>query len=182
MTLVFQEGLYVQWEKAVKYNKVVIGIDLASDDLRTFEEGLGLAANYGSELMLFHCLEDVTVAEMEDRVGTFAEMESSDSQQILMRHQEKVLTYAKSSLESLAHRALGSSTRTHITVEEGKAGPRLCELASHWGADLIVLGPSNRGPLAELLSASTAGYVVHHAPCSVLIVKAKGVSSAQNPV
>ncbi|HIK43734.1 MAG TPA: universal stress protein, partial [Leptolyngbyaceae cyanobacterium M65_K2018_010] len=42
------------------------------------------------------------------------------------------------------------------------------------GADLIVVGRRERGRIKAALLGSVSNYVVHHAPCSVLIVHSRG--------
>lgn len=52
-------------------------------------------------------------------------------------------------------------------LRAGTPGPVVCEEAV--GFDLLVLGASRRSQLGELVWGSTAAYVVHHAPCDVLL-------------
>ncbi|MCE5243871.1 MAG: universal stress protein [Desulfobacteraceae bacterium] len=47
----------------------------------------------------------------------------------------------------------------------------MCSLASHWGADLIVVGHSSRHPLKALLIGNTNVRVLREAPCAVLVMK-----------
>lgn len=52
----------------------------------------------------------------------------------------------------------------------GAPDQQIIELARDWGADLIVVGSHGRGFWGRLLGSVSTG-VVHHAPCSVLIVR-----------
>ena len=65
-------------------------------------------------------------------------------------------------------RAAGLQTESE--VDDGSPAHRLVETAVNWDADLIVLGTHGRSGLARLLVGSVARAVLHHAPCSVLIV------------
>ena len=56
-------------------------------------------------------------------------------------------------------------------VVEGRAGQVLVAAAE--GADLLVVGAQGHGVLAESLLGSVGQYCVHHAPCPVVIVRAK---------
>lgn len=59
-----------------------------------------------------------------------------------------------------------------ITNEVVKGNPEqeIVEIARSWGADLIVVGSHGRGFWGRLLGSVSDG-VLHHAPCSVLVVR-----------
>ena len=56
-----------------------------------------------------------------------------------------------------------------------RGGPdqQIIEMAREWKADLIVVGSHGRGFWGRLLGSVSDG-VVHHAPCSVLVVRKPG--------
>ena len=56
-------------------------------------------------------------------------------------------------------------------VEIGDTRERIVDLASLWGADLIVMGSHGRTGLKRLLLGSVAEFVVRHSSCSVQIVR-----------
>lgn len=62
-------------------------------------------------------------------------------------------------------------------VREGDSAGALVAEAVAWGADLIVVGTRGHGLLKRFLLGSTARNVLHHAPMSVLIVRAEGVAT-----
>jgi len=47
----------------------------------------------------------------------------------------------------------------------------LIETAKEWNADLVVVGSHGRGFWGRMLLGSTTDALVHHAPCSVLVVR-----------
>ncbi len=55
-------------------------------------------------------------------------------------------------------------------VVRGHADQAIIEFATEWKADLIVVGSHGRGFWGRLLGSVSDG-VVHHAPCSVLVVR-----------
>ena len=56
-----------------------------------------------------------------------------------------------------------------VHVVQGVAGDVLVHAAER--ADLLVVGSRGHGSLAAALVGSTSSYCVHHAPCSVVIVR-----------
>ena len=55
-----------------------------------------------------------------------------------------------------------------VDVEPGRA---TVELASDLHPDLIVIGSGGKGFFKRLFTGSVSDYVVHHAPCPVLVVR-----------
>lgn len=58
-------------------------------------------------------------------------------------------------------------------VLQGGAARAIVEQAENWGADLIVVGSHGYGFWSRALLGSVSNSVVHHAPCSVLVVRGK---------
>ena len=64
-----------------------------------------------------------------------------------------------------------SNLSVSTEVLDGSAGKAIVEAAQDWGADLIVVGSHGYGFWNRVLVGSVSQAVVHHAPCSVLIVR-----------
>ncbi|MEO0408534.1 MAG: universal stress protein [Cyanobacteria bacterium P01_A01_bin.135] len=73
-------------------------------------------------------------------------------------------------LKGFADKAKAAGIETEVTQDMGNPGSVICKLAKRWDADLIMVGSHGRRGLSEMLLGSVSNYVVHHAPCSVLIV------------
>jgi nucleotide-binding universal stress UspA family protein len=58
-------------------------------------------------------------------------------------------------------------------IEIGDPGQTLCRLAGELSADVVVVGSRGRGALKRALLGSVSGYVVHNAPCPVLVIRAE---------
>jgi nucleotide-binding universal stress UspA family protein len=76
-------------------------------------------------------------------------------------------------------RAGGLNAR--LRVRHGGVGSEIVEEAREWPADLVVVGTHDRSALQRTLRGSVADYVVHHAPCSVEVVRARQRTSVSNP-
>ena len=77
--------------------------------------------------------------------------------------------------ERIAARAVESLRSAGLFAEacvrDGQPGPEIVEEARRWHADLIVMGSHGYGALKRLLLGSVASHVLHHAPCSVEVVR-----------
>lgn len=54
---------------------------------------------------------------------------------------------------------------------KGKPEQVIVESAEEWRSDLIVIGSHGRGFWGRAMLGSVSDFTVHHAPCSVLVVK-----------
>jgi len=73
-----------------------------------------------------------------------------------------------------AHEALSlfaQQDRVHIETVMGNPADEICRKAEEGGYDVIVLGSRGHGVVASVLLGSVSAKVLHHAPCSVLIVR-----------
>ena len=70
-------------------------------------------------------------------------------------------------------RSLFPNAALDLTTEVISGRPQrvVVEEAQQWGADLIVVGSHGYGFWSRLMLGSVSNTVVHHAPCSVLVVR-----------
>lgn len=61
--------------------------------------------------------------------------------------------------------------KVETEVMKGTSSGSICEAAQAWKADLIVLGWHGRSTIERMLYGSVPYAVVHHAPCSVQLVR-----------
>jgi nucleotide-binding universal stress UspA family protein len=55
--------------------------------------------------------------------------------------------------------------------KEGDPKTTIVDHAKEWGADLIVVGSSEKSRIEKLILGSVSESVIKHAPCSVLVIK-----------
>jgi nucleotide-binding universal stress UspA family protein len=80
---------------------------------------------------------------------------------------KRVVDDALTKLESMEDKTLQISS----DVIEGQPRQVIVEEADRWNADLVVMGSRGLGAWSRLLLGSVSSGVVHHAPCSVEIVR-----------
>lgn len=155
----------------MEYKKILVAVDQFEHSLAVYEEALDLARKEDAKLMVFHCIKQDTPAELMGRIGTFAEMDQSESLRIRRQRADEEIVHARAWVEELCKQAIDKGISVESDVEEGNSGPLICDLAAKWGADLIILGRTRRGRLSERFLGSVSNYVIHHTPCSLLLVR-----------
>jgi nucleotide-binding universal stress UspA family protein len=86
---------------------------------------------------------------------------------------EEVVSRYRALVEGAAERLKARGLTAEGVVKDGNPGKVIIEEAKEWGADVIVVGSHGHGALERLLMGSVAQYVVHHAPCLVIIAHQK---------
>jgi nucleotide-binding universal stress UspA family protein len=71
--------------------------------------------------------------------------------------------------QAAAELAVGN---VELLVRRGDPGPAICDLASEFSADAIVMGSRGRGGIKRALLGSVSDYVVRNAPCTVIVTRA----------
>lgn len=80
--------------------------------------------------------------------------------------------FLKEAEGGIRHRFPGADVDLTTEILDGPPDREIIEEAGRWNADLIIVGSHGRGFWGRLLGSVSTG-VLHHAPCSVLVVKKK---------
>ena len=91
------------------------------------------------------------------------------AQELESSAQKKAQEFAAQSAAQLREYFPDIDLTTQISL--GAPDQILIETAREWEADLIVIGSHGRGFWGRMLLGSITDSLVHHAPCSVLVVK-----------
>ncbi|MEB3211256.1 MAG: universal stress protein [Leptolyngbyaceae bacterium] len=161
--------------------KVLVGLDFSSFSDSVFREALDIARQNQAELFLFHCISVdtlMTPPPFSGELGLSPHLVDQAYQVQSMQLQE----HTKLAIAQF-HRYQAEAELHHLHVEYDyqvtDAGSGLCRKAEEWEADLIVIGRRGRQGLTEMLLGSVSNYVVHHAPCMVLVVQGKACQTTQ---
>lgn len=71
----------------------------------------------------------------------------------------------------IGEKCAGRDFTVTTEVYQGNVKEEIVEAAKRFGADLIVVGSHGYGFLSRMLLGSVSDFVIHHAPCSVLVVR-----------
>jgi nucleotide-binding universal stress UspA family protein len=93
----------------------------------------------------------------------------------VLRSRYEVLRRSEALLARAVEQLEGAHFSASAHSEQGEVGRAIVQMAAEWPADGIVLGSHGRKGLQRLLLGSVSEDVVHHAPCSVEVVRDRTV-------
>ena len=155
------------------FQKILAAIDYSPLSQSVFEQALELAKANQSKLLLFHCLTADAVTLVPPFPGEFG----ISPHFVTQAYQAEFvrLDQQLQQTQSLLNQFCEIAKRQGVTAESGyriiEPGQGLCEIAQDWEADLIMVGRRGRRGLREALLGSVSNYVLHNAPCAVLVIQ-----------
>lgn len=135
--------------------KILAATDDSDNAYRALEMAARLAKGAGGEVTV------ITVINLSPRLTAWGEMVMS----ALEAAYRQALERAEAHLTQRGVKAAATILAT------GNPGDAICEEARRGGFDLIVLGSRGRSEVKSHLLGSVSDRVMHHAPCSVLVVR-----------
>ena len=115
------------------------------------------------EVTLLHVLEPFPVA-LAEKVGS-KETPEFDLARLTLRDA------ANEYLGQTAEKLRSAGFRCSYLVEEGDPRDVILDYAERWSADIVVVGSRGLKGLTRFVMGSVSEAVIHHAPCSVEIVR-----------
>ena len=156
--------------------KILIATGDSPESAEVFTSGLTLAEKYGAQVSILHVLnlfqngfEAVGSPLMGSTYPMMNDLAIQQYQKTLQDREQQGMER----LESYAREAKARNIQAEILQNMGDAGRTICETAKNYSADLIVMGRNQKSMLSEIFVGSTSNYVLHHAPCSVLVIQQK---------
>lgn len=157
------------------FNKLLVAIDMSDMAKDVYSTALSLAIKHNASLILLHVLsheEDYSPLPVPPNLTDIYPATGNDLTLEIWRKQWE--EFEQEGLEMLKKRA-DEATQAGIQVEYqqiyGSAARTICKVAEASYVDLIIVGRRGKSGLSELLLGSVSNYILHHAPCSVLIVQ-----------
>ena len=157
------------------FNKILVALDISAINKDVFAEALSIAKTNRASLMLVHVLsaeEDTSPLPIPPNMTDFYPGAGNEMTLEMWRQQWEVFEREGINLlQSLAEEAKNASLEVEYKQISGSPSRNICKLARECQADLIVIGRRGRSGFSEMILGSVSNYVLHHAPCSVLIVQ-----------
>mgnify|MGYP001551104876 CR=1 FL=1 len=155
------------------FKRILVAIDFSSLSQTIFDTAMELAIAHQSELLLIHCISaDVmmTPPPFSGELGLSPHLVNQAYQAEYMQL-ERQTQQTQEWLAQYQAIAAAAGVKAEILYQVAEPGSTLCQMAQSWQADLVVMGRRGRRGLTEALLGSVSNYVLHHAPCGVLVVQ-----------
>ena len=143
-----------------RISKILCPVDFSEHSQAALDQAADVARRFGADLTLVHVVEPV----LYPVAYGLPPVSAVDYESVARESAGKAMEKLAAGLGNL---------KVKVRVDAGAASQRICELAKTDGFDLIVLATHGYTGLKHVLLGSTAERVVRHAPCAVLVVKAK---------
>lgn len=153
--------------------KVLVALDYLADLPQIFEQAVDLAVKYQASLYILHCIEPHNVplpevSAMAAYSGVLDENLVAAQQEDLHQQIAKISTWLQ---EQAAIAQEKGVTIVKVDYKVGEPREEICAAAKEWDADVVVIGRRGLKGLSEMLLGSVSNYIVHHAPCSVMVIQ-----------
>lgn len=150
-------------------------MDMSDMSETVFAQALSIAEKDKSHLMLLHVLspeeENSPLPIPPDLTSIYPAVGNDLTLEAWREQWEEFEREGLARLRSHQEEATSRGINTEIKQISGSSAKTICQFARDWQADLIAIGRRGRSGLSEIFLGSVSNYVLHHAPCSVLIVQ-----------
>jgi nucleotide-binding universal stress UspA family protein len=155
----------------IMFTKILLALGNSAESQAIMTAGLTLAETIGAEVLLLHVINPLTPTGFSPLVGGIFPMVNEIA---LDKYAKEWREYEQKGIEQLqlyAAQAQERGVQAVVSQNFGNSGSMICEVAKNWSADVIVMGRNQKSMLSEILLGSTSNYVLHHAPCSVMVIQ-----------
>jgi nucleotide-binding universal stress UspA family protein len=178
------------------FNKILVAIDYSAGSKQIFDTALSLAKANQGNLILLHVL---SVEEINPAIPPYLiqhkdrciHVDSWIMRQANERYDQEWFDFKQKGLKllrSFTEKAIAVGISTEFSQITGHPSSTICEFAHACHADVIVIGKREHLGLKKMFLGSVSNHVVHHAPCSVLLVQtliladSTSLQGVENPV
>lgn len=155
------------------FKKILVALDHSSQASTVLNSAISLAQTGITEILLVHFVDwQMQNASHWVGMGTLYDVdlfgERYDwSRQRLQTEVDTVNDW----LKKMSKKVYQSNINCKYICHVGNCNLGISDCARDWGAELIVVGRRGHNNISEIFLGSVSNHVIHHAPCSVMVVQ-----------
>ncbi|MDX1976290.1 MAG: universal stress protein [Pseudanabaenaceae cyanobacterium bins.68] len=149
--------------------KILTALDHSQVSQNVFEKSLALALPLKAELILLTVVESTPpyFSSIALPTGDLVGIQNYPDLEL----EARLLSAAQQLLDQYQQIASDRQVSCQTRLEQGNPREKICAIAQAETADLLIIGSRGLGNLERLMLGSVSDYVVHHAPCAVMVVR-----------
>ena len=159
------------------FEKILIALGNSAESQVVLGSGLTLAEKLGAKVLLLHVISPLTSTSFSPLVGGMFPIVNDVAIEQYAKEWKESQKLGIEPLQADAAQAKERGIDVEISQNLGDSGRMICEVAKSWSADAIVMGRNQKSMLSEIWLGSTSNYVLHHAPCSTLVIQLPALST-----
>ncbi len=156
------------------FTRILVALDHGDTCSLIFQKSLQLAQSTGAELLFLSVLTPDGGGHLPipDNSGlTSFNLGMQESLwEVYLKSYREYEEAATARLRNFVDQATEAGVQSDFKQVSSDVGRAICEQAKAWSADLVMVGSHGRKGLGEMLLGSVSNYVMHHSPCSVLVI------------
>jgi nucleotide-binding universal stress UspA family protein len=159
------------------FKKILLALGESAESQEILSAGLTLAEKLNAEVLLLHIINPLTPTGYSPLVGGMFPMVNEIALDQYAKEWREYEQRGIDQLQTCADQAKDRGIQVEVSQNFGNSGSMICEVAKSWSADAIIMGRNQKSMLSEAFLGSTSSYVLHHAPCSVMVIQLPVLSS-----
>ncbi len=157
------------------FKKILLALGDSAESQEILTAGLTFAEKFGSEVLLLHVITPMSPTSYSPLVGGMFPMVNEISLDQYAKEWREYEQHGIERLQTYATQAKDRGIQVEASQNFGNSGSMICEVAKNWSAEAIIMGRNQKSMMSEIFLGSTSNYVLHHAPCSVIVIQLPAV-------
>jgi nucleotide-binding universal stress UspA family protein len=153
------------------FKKILLALGDSAESQEILTAGLTLSDKFGSEILLLHVIQPMSLTGYSPLVGGMFPMVNEIALDQYAKEWHEYEQRGIEQLQTYAAQARERGVQVEVSQNFGNSGAMICEVAKNWSAEAIVMGRNQKSVMSEIFLGSTSNYVLHHAPCSVIVIQ-----------
>ncbi|MEM6598944.1 MAG: universal stress protein [Cyanobacteria bacterium P01_C01_bin.69] len=159
--------------RSIPFQTIMVAIDSTEVSHKAFNKAVSIAKALDAKLLITHVLS-FRDADSPRPIHSYSTPDTIVIDEAIHQQYQRDWNAYVEHYEALLKQKIEEAQAEGVEAEsmqpQGATGRVLCKVARTSEVDLLVVGSHQRRGISELMMGSTSNYIMHHAPCSVLVV------------
>ncbi|MEO0646017.1 MAG: universal stress protein [Cyanobacteria bacterium J06650_10] len=159
--------------RSTPFQTIMVAIDSTEVSHKAFDKAVSIAKALDAKLLITHIL-GFRDADSPQPIHSYSTPDTIVIDEAIHQQYQRdwnaYVEHYEALLKQKIEEAQAEGVEAKSMQPHGATGLALCKVARTSEVDLLVVGSHQRRGISEMMMGSTSNYIMHHAPCSVLVV------------